>query len=79
MSEGDWGEKWGEKWGASLTAKRRKIVEAMRRNARVTIPELAAELGLGTSAIENHLKAMRVAGWIRRIGPAKGGHWEVLS
>jgi predicted HTH transcriptional regulator len=79
LSEGEWGEKWGEKWGASLTAKRRKIVEAMRRNTRVTIPELAAELGLGTSAIENHLKAIRVAGCVRRIGPAKGGRWEVLS
>jgi len=69
----------GEKWGVSLTARRRKIVEAMRRNARITIPELVAELGPGNTAIDNHLKALRLAGCIRRVGPAKRGRWEVLS
>ena len=60
-------------------ARSSSFCKAMRRNTRVTIPELAAELGLGTSAIESHLKAMRVAGCVRRIGPAKGGRWEVVS
>ena len=32
-----------------------------------------------TSGIEKHLKAMREAGCIRRVGKAKGGYWEAIS
>ena len=74
-----WGEKWGEKWGAPVLAKRRKIAEAILQDRRVTIHQLATILSMGTTAIENHLKAMRQQGCIRRVGPAKGGHWEVLT
>ena len=74
-----WGEKWGENWGASVLAKRRKIAKTIMRDPRVTITQMATNLGMGTTAIENHLKAMREQGCIRRVGPAKGGHWEVLQ
>ena len=41
---------------------------------------LAAEVGMAsTSGVEKHLKALREAGCIRRVGPAKGGTWEVLE
>ena len=73
----EWGEKWGEKWGPSALEKRRKIAETMMRNPRVTIIQLAKKLGMGTTAIENHLKVMREQGCIKRVGPAKGGRWEV--
>ena len=74
-----WGEKCGEKWGEKTAATRLRIAQAMRRNPRITIVELAAQLGVAsTSGIEKHLKAMRDAGCIRRAGPAKGGRWEVL-
>ncbi len=73
-----WGEKWGEKWSASALAKRRKIAETIMQDSRVTITQLATNLRMGTTAIEKHLKAMREQGCIRRVGPARGGHWEVL-
>ena len=73
------GEKWGEKWGEKAAATRLRIAQAMRRNPHITTSVLAAELGMAsTSGIEKHLKAMREAGCIRRVGPAKGGRWEVL-
>lgn len=51
----------------------------MQRNPNITTVGLATELGMAsTSGIEKHLKAMREAGCIRRVGPAKGGHWEVI-
>lgn len=79
MVIGRWGEKWGGKWSASVLAKRRKIAETIIQNPRVTITQLATNLGMGTTAIENHLKAMREQRCIRHVGPAKGGHWEVLE
>lgn len=74
------GEKWGEKWGEKATATRLRIVQAMRRNPQISTVALAAELGMAsTSGVEKHLKALREAGCIRRIGPAKGGTWDVLE
>ena len=39
---------------------------------------MAESLGINRSAISKHLKLMQTKGIIRRIGPDKGGHWEVL-
>jgi len=47
-------------------------------NPRISIPQLAARLGMGNTGIEKHLKIMRNSGAIRRVGLARGGRWEVL-
>lgn len=75
----EWGEKWGEKWGAGMAAKRLKIVLAMLRNPRITTPELADMLDMGTTGVEKHLRLLRDCGCIKHVGPAKGGHGEVLK
>jgi len=70
-------EKWGEKWGEKIMARRLRIAQLMINNPRISTKELADALQLSTSGVENHLKAMRAAGCIRHVGPAKGGRWEV--
>jgi predicted HTH transcriptional regulator len=70
----------GEKWGEKATATRLRIVQAMRRNQQISTVALAAELGMAaTSGVEKYLKALHEAGCIRRVGPAKGGAWDVLE
>lgn len=44
-----------------------------------SIPELAQILDKSESAIERAIRKLRADGKLRRIGPAKGGHWEVLE
>ena len=36
-------------------------------------------LGINRSAIQKHLSNLKAAGRLRRIGPDKGGHWEVVG
>lgn len=43
----------------------------------MTIPELAALIGVTERSIERNIKKLQEPGRLRRIGPAKGGHWEV--
>ena len=75
-----WGGKWGGKWGKKATATRLTLLQAMRRNPQISTVALAAEVGMAsTSGVEKHLKALREAGCIRRVGPAKGGTWEVME
>lgn len=67
----------GEKWGEKMMEKRIRIALAMQNKPRISIVELAAELDMAPDGIEKHLKVLRETGCIKRIGPAKGGHWEV--
>ena len=55
------------------------IVKAMRENPEITIDELAEKLNRSTSAIEKQIRTLREEEVIGRVGPAKGGHWEVLE
>jgi ATP-dependent DNA helicase RecG len=45
----------------------------------ITSSELAAELGITGKGVEWQLSRLRTSGRIRRVGPDKGGHWEVVS
>ncbi|MDO9316769.1 MAG: winged helix-turn-helix transcriptional regulator [Gammaproteobacteria bacterium] len=56
-----------------------KILQHMRENAHITIPELAAALGITERSVERNIQKLQLEGMIRRLGPAKGGHWEVTN
>lgn len=43
------------------------------------IQELSEELNISTRAIEKQIANLKGQGRIKRIGPAKGGHWEVMN
>jgi Fic family protein len=54
-----------------------KILAAIHGNPTITIPELAQLIAVSTRTIERHLQKLQERGRLRRIGPAKGGHWEL--
>ncbi len=45
----------------------------------MTIPELSEQIGITTRAIEKNIRKLQDEGILKRIGPDKGGHWEVLD
>lgn len=57
----------------------REILRMARENPKVTIAELASVLAVTDRTIERNLKQLQQEGRLQRIGPAKGGHWEVLQ
>lgn len=54
-----------------------KIVRLMLEKPEITIPELAQRLKRTERTIERLINQLKADAVIRRIGPAKGGHWEV--
>ena len=56
-----------------------KILRAVKNNKDVTIPELADIISVNTRTIERNIKTLQDSGLLKRIGPDKGGHWEVLK
>ena len=55
------------------------ILTAIHANASITRKELADLCGISSDGIKWQLKHMQEKGLIRRIGPDKGGHWEVVE
>ena len=56
---------------------REKIVRLLRGNGNMTTVTLAEALGISTKAVEKHLSKLKSDGVLSRIGPDKGGYWEV--
>jgi predicted HTH transcriptional regulator len=54
-----------------------KILAALSEDRNLTIPDLASLIGVTERSIERNIRKLQEQGRLRRIGPAKGGHWEV--
>ena len=58
---------------------REKILALIKENPEITMRELADITGLTEKGIEWNIARLREEGKLRRVGPAKGGHWEVVE
>ena len=56
-----------------------KILEAIQQNNSVTAAELSQQLGLTLRAVEKNLAKLKQEGVLKRIGPDKGGYWEIVN
>ena len=56
-----------------------RIVELLKGNPRLTQEGLALAIGVSRQAIQRHIANLKAAGRLRRVGPDKGGHWEVMG
>jgi ATP-dependent DNA helicase RecG len=51
----------------------------MQKDPFVTAQLLSLKIGISLRKIETNIKKLKEIGYINRIGPAKGGHWEVIQ
>ena len=56
-----------------------RILEQMKANPYVSREELAEICGLTSDGIKYNIRKLREKGIIKRIGPDKGGHWEIID
>ncbi len=56
-----------------------KIMAVMKSMPDVTLAELANATGLSVDGVRWNIRKLKDANLVRRVGPDKGGHWEVLS
>ena len=55
------------------------ILNAMQENPKVSAAKIALLLGVSSRSVEKRISTMRENGIIRRIGPDKGGFWEIIK
>ena len=56
-----------------------KIALLIESNPNITIKEMTELLGLSRRGVEEQMKSLKSKGIIRRVGPDKGGHWEIIK
>lgn len=63
----------------SLKTTSEKIIALLKNNPRHSARTLAETIGITEKGIEKQLAKLKSQGLISRIGPAKGGYWEVVK
>jgi predicted HTH transcriptional regulator len=75
------GERIGENIGENITLNdnQKRILALLSEDSSITTAQLAAHIGIAPRNIESNLAKLKTAKLLRRIGPDKGGRWEVVT
>ena len=66
-------------WKSPLNSLKNQILALLSANPHATTADLIEETGLSVSGVEKNIRELKAAGRLRRVGPDKGGHWEVVG
>ncbi len=56
-----------------------KIYDEVKEKPHITISELCVITGTSERSVKKYLRQLKMDGRLRRVGPDKGGHWEVIE
>lgn len=56
-----------------------KVIQIIKEKPDVTIKEIATRLGKSNRWAEEQIRKMKEQKIIRRVGPDKGGYWELIK
>ena len=60
-----------------VTDNQKLIIKNIIQNNQISSNELALKLGISARKIKENMRKLKDIGILKRIGPAKGGHWEI--
>ena len=72
-------ERVNEKVNEKVNERQKLIISAIFEIPYITQTELAKTLGISVVHVNKNMKKLQEQGIIRRVGPDKGGHWEVIE
>lgn len=76
----NWGvEKGVERGVEKLSDNEKKIIELVEQNPQISKAEMISEGKLSKKTVEYNIESLKKKGILKRIGPAKGGYWEVVE
>jgi len=68
-----------EKVTDRVTENQSLILKGMKENKQITSKTLAESVGISERKIKGNIKLLKNKGLLKRIGPDRGGHWEVVD
>lgn len=79
IKTGSFGEESQESSVKTALKSSEKIFAMIKLNPNVTTSEMVLTLGISERAVFKQIKLLKEANRIRRVGPDKGGHWEIIE
>ena len=67
------------KFGEGSEKSSEKIIFLIRWDHSISAREIAKIIGISRRAVEKHIANLKKVGKLKRIGPAKGGYWEMVE
>ena len=67
----------GKKTARKRQENGKKIIDKIKESSDISIVELAEILGLSIKTVRTNIDKLKQNGKLTRIGPDKGGHWQV--
>jgi ATP-dependent DNA helicase RecG len=55
------------------------ILELIAKNPQITTAQLADAIGITPKGVEWQISRLKKDGLLKRIGPAKGGRWDIIK
>ena len=55
------------------------ILDVIRENNAVSLRELAHKIGVASKTVQRDLDRLKRDKIIRRVGPDKGGYWQIVK
>ena len=62
-----------------LTARQKRILSLIRENHKISASKIAEILLITSRTTQRDLTVLKEKNIIKRVGPDKGGHWEILE
>ena len=62
-----------------LVENQKRILGLVKENPFISKREMADVVGISTTAVDKNIASLKRRGLLKRIGPAKGGRWEVVE
>ena len=56
-----------------------KILSLIRQNPSITRMQISDAIGLSLEGVKWNLDKLKATGIVRRVGPDRGGHWEIIE
>ena len=72
-------EKVTERVTERVTENQSLILKGMKKDNQITARILSEIVGISERKIKENIKLLKNKGLLKRIGPARGGHWKVVD
>ena len=64
---------------SDITVREKKILSLVKKNRKISLPELAKQMSMGRSTIVREIEKLKSKGLLEREGPDRGGYWKAIE
>jgi len=72
-------EEGAEKRVKKLSEKQRIILSLILKNLKISKKQIEIRGNLSKKSVEYNIAKLKKNGLLKRVGPAKGGHWKIVE